>query len=325
MHLHHAKRSVRSGQRLKPEARSLRSELCNELLQSGFSECGHVERSGQEGGRAAVWSERLMFSLSRARCSQTRTKSQMPHRYETPWTFSRCGITHSIYSIGVGPDVVVLHELPGLIQECLDLGVILSERVPARVHMPLLFGNPQPRFFGRAANAVGICVSREIHAFAANKRSPIVCWCRALCRKLNAESNSSGVGVVGMCLTGGFALSLVADDAILAAVVAQPSLPLFIHRAALGISDEDAKAVTARADRQDCVLGLRFRRDFISPRARMNAVGQLVGPNFDCLELPGCKHSTLTVDRHPRALEKTISFLSKRLGAQSPNPAPSDD
>jgi hypothetical protein len=238
----------------------------------------------------------------------------MPHRYEAPWAFSKYGMTHAIYSTGVGPDVVVLHELPGLTRDCLDLGVILSERIPARVHLPLLFGDPQPGLFGRAANAIGvICISREIHAFAANKRSPIVCWCRALCRKLKADSSSPGVGVVGMCLTGGFALTLVADDSVLASVVAQPSLPLFIYRAALGISEEDATAIRARADREECVLGLRFRRDFVSPRTRMNTVSRLVGPNFDCLQIPGCGHSTLTANSSPHALEKTILFLSRRL------------
>ena len=118
-----------------------------------------------------------------------------------------------------------------------------------------------------------------------------------------------------MCLTGGFALTLVADDSVLASVVAQPSIPLFIHRAALGMSDEDANAVKSRIDGlgEKCVLGLRFQRDLISPRARMNAVSRLLGHNFDYLELPGCKHSTLTVDCDPRALEKTISFLHQRL------------
>jgi hypothetical protein len=241
----------------------------------------------------------------------------IPH-YEIPWTFSHCGITHSIYSTGTRPNVIILHEMPGLIQECLDLGVILSDKVPARVHLPLLFGTPKPGFLGRGANALRICISREIHAFAANNTSPIVNWSRALCRKLKAESNYTGVGVVGMCLTGGFALTLVADDSVLASVVAQPSLPLFIHRAAIGMSDDDIKAVKTRTNRpgEKCVLGLRFQRDLISPRARMNAIGRLVGPNFDYLEVAGCGHSTLTVDRHPHALEKTISFLSERLGTR---------
>jgi hypothetical protein len=81
------------------------------------------------------------------------------------------------------------------------------------------------------------------------------------------------------------------------------------------MSDDDAKAVKSRADmlKGNCILGLRFRRDFISPRARMNAINRLVSPNFDYLELPGCGHSTLTVARHSLGLEKTISFLAERL------------
>ena len=114
----------------------------------------------------------------------------MPHRYDTPWPFSDGTITHLIYSRGVGPSIVVLHELPGLIQECLDLGFILSERVPARVHLPLLFGNAKPGLLGRQANALRICVSSEIHAFAANKTSPIVSWLRALCRKLKSDGSA---------------------------------------------------------------------------------------------------------------------------------------
>ena len=242
----------------------------------------------------------------------------MPDRYEYPWRFSDSVITHKIYSRGAGPNIVVLHELPGLTRECFDLGVLLSDSVRARVHLPLLFGAAQPGFCGRQVNAMRICVSKEIHAFAANKTSPIVSWCRALCRKSKSESSTLGVAVVGMCLTGGFALTLVADDSVLASVVAQPSLPLFIHRAALGMFDGDVNAIKARTDRlgETCVLGLRFRWDLISPRARMNAIRRLVGPNFDCLELRGCRHSTLT-DRHPRALEKTISFLSERLGTKA--------
>jgi dienelactone hydrolase len=238
--------------------------------------------------------------------------------YDAPWMFSHNGIAHAVYSTGVGPHIVVLHELPGLSRECLDLGVILAKRVRARVHLPLLFGQPIPGFFGKCANTVSICVSKEIHAFAANKTSPIVCWCRALCRKLKAESSAPGVGVVGMCLTGGFALTLVADASVLASVVARPSLPLFIHRAALGMSADDSEAVKVRANAlgAKCVLGLRYQRDLISPRARMKAVSRLVGSNFDCLEPKGCRHSTLTVDRHPRALETTISFLSERLGTK---------
>jgi dienelactone hydrolase len=236
-------------------------------------------------------------------------------QYEKPWPFSHGSITHSIYSAGKGPHVIVLHELPGLIEECLDLGLILSKKVPARVHLPLLFGEPQPGFFGRTANAAGICVSREIFAFAANRTSPLVDWCRGLCRKLKDESNASGVGVVGMCLTGGFALTLVADESVLASVVAQPSLPIFVHKAALGMSEDDAAKVKARAASlgRNCVLALRYEGDSISPAARIKAIEGLIGSSLEYMELPGRKHSTLTVHRDSGALEKTISFLSERL------------
>jgi dienelactone hydrolase len=241
--------------------------------------------------------------------------SDLLSRYDSPWTFSDGTITHSIYSTGTGPDIVVLHELPGLIEQCLDLGLVLSERVPARVHLPLLFGDPNPGAIGQTANLLRVCISREIYKFAARETSPLVRWCRALCRDLRDKSNQSGVGVIGMCLTGGFALALVADNAVLAPVVAQPSLPLLGSKAALGLSDADAEAVQRRVagDRGYCVLGLRYADDRIAPKARIETIKELIGSSFEYLELPGKKHSTLTVDRHPRALERTISFLAERL------------
>jgi hypothetical protein len=43
--------------------------------------------------------------------------SDLLSRYDSPWTFSNGSIRHSIYSTGRGPDIVVLHELPGLIEQ----------------------------------------------------------------------------------------------------------------------------------------------------------------------------------------------------------------
>jgi hypothetical protein len=117
-----------------------------------------------------------------------------------------------------------------------------------------------------------------------------------------------------MCLTGGFALALVADDAVLAPIVAQPSLP-FVSKSALGLSDSDVAAVRERVgrDRDYCVLGLRYANDRIAPKARIETIKQLIGSSFEYLEVPGDKHSTLTIDRDAGALERTVSFLASRL------------
>jgi dienelactone hydrolase len=237
--------------------------------------------------------------------------SDLLARYEPPWTFAQQGISHPIYSAGSGRTVVILHELPGMIEQCLDLGLILAERF--RVHLPLLLGEPGK--WAMAMNVARLCVSREIHAFAANRTSPLVDWLRALCQKLKNDSGEAGIGVVGMCLTGGFALALVADEAVLAPVVAQPSLPLLVHKAALGISPEHQEAIRKRAARlgPGCVLALRYAEDRIAAQQKIDTIRALIGPALRYVEVEGKDQATLTVHRHATALRETIDFLSSRL------------
>ena len=243
--------------------------------------------------------------------------------YESPWEFphlisSSQTISHLVYSAGQGPSVLILHELPGLAEQTLRLGLEFARKIPARVHLPLLFGRPEPNGLNRVANMFRVCLSREIHLLAANQTSPIVCWLRALCAELRRkdQSDAPGIGVVGMCLTGGFALALVAHDSVIAPVVAQPSLPLFVHRASLGLSAKDFASVKARANAlgRDAVLALRYHRDPICPGARINTIANELGPALYYIELRGCKHSTLTSpESTPSGLSQTIAFLSKRL------------
>jgi dienelactone hydrolase len=240
-------------------------------------------------------------------------------QYEAPWSFSAGRISHEVYSVGRGPDVVVLHELPGMIDQCLDLGIKLAES-GFRAHLPLLFGGPGGKSWINARsvkNALGIlCIWREIFLFAKNETSPLVDWLRALCRELKQESGRAGVGVIGMCVTGGFALALVADESVLAPVVGQPALPL-TSRAAIGLSPGDAEAVRARtaALGSGCVLGLRYSRDRWSPPERFEAIRNLIGAAFRPVEIEGEAHATLTIERHDTAMRETIEFLSRRLGA----------
>lgn len=235
----------------------------------------------------------------------------------TKWVFPKEGPGHEVYTTGQGPNVVVLHELFGLTDPCLKLGLHLARNIPAKVHLPLLFGPVKPNSIERLKNGARACISKEIHMLARNETSPIVGWCRALCDQLKADDPSyPGVAVVGMCLTGGFALALIANASVRGGVVAQPSLPLFIHRASLGLTDDDVSDLVKGADQHEgqCVLGLRHERDFICPSQRMATIRTLLGPRFKEWTVPGCGHSTLTAGKSEGALQETIAFLSERLG-----------
>ena len=69
-------------------------------------------------------------------------------------------------------------------------------------------------------------MSAEFRALGANASSPVTQWLRALARLAHGECGGPGVGAIGMCFTGNFALSMMLEPAMLARVLAQPSLPL---------------------------------------------------------------------------------------------------
>ena len=66
---------------------------------------------------------------------------------------------------------------------------------------------------------------------ALKQTSPIIAWLRALARNLHADVGGPGVGAVGMCFAGGFALGMMVDDIMVAPVLSQPSLPFAIGSA----------------------------------------------------------------------------------------------
>ena len=51
-------------------------------------------------------------------------------------------------------------------------------------------------------------------------------YLRALARDLKEKTGGKGVGVIGQCFSGGFALAAAVDDSVLAPVLSQPSVPL---------------------------------------------------------------------------------------------------
>jgi dienelactone hydrolase len=249
--------------------------------------------------------------------------------------FSYDGQTRPLYRAGRGPGVVVMHEIPGLHPTVAAFG----RRLVAEgftVWMPDLFGEVmRPVTPGYAAGQMlRACIRHEFHVLASRRSSPITDWLRALCRAAHAELGGPGVGAVGMCITGNFALALMVDDCVMAPVLSQPSLPLPLgreRRRALHLADDDLAVVKRRvADEGQCVLGLRFTGDPLVPAERFERLHEELGAGFEAIEIdsgPGnahgiarTAHSVLTedlVDRdgHPTraALERTLAFFEERL------------
>jgi dienelactone hydrolase len=258
--------------------------------------------------------------------------------------FTETSFTHdyrarTVYKRGDGPAVVVIHEIPGITPEVARFATRVADAGFA-VYMPHLFGTPGRPF--SMPYAVGVllecCVSREFSVLAANESSPITDWLRALARSANAETGHRGVGAIGMCLTGNFALAMALDDAVLAPVLSQPSLPFPLskaRRAGLHLSDEGLVTLKKRAAGGLGVLGLRFSRDPSCPGERFQRLRDELGPAFEGVEIdssPGnlhgirrSAHSVVTkdlIDRegHPtrEAVDRVIGFFRERLPSKRP-------
>jgi dienelactone hydrolase len=241
------------------------------------------------------------------------------------------GKTMPILGTGrAGPAVIVIHEVygftPTLARFCRwirDAGF--------RVYAPVLFGsvdtrNPERVLLSRLLN---LCISREINLFAAGKSSPVVEWLKELARLAHRECGELGVGVVGMCLTGNFALAMAVESAVLAPVVAQPGLPVH-RRAALDVSASDLATVRARVKNEGLIVrGYRFEGDKFCAAARFATLRRELGNGFVGATLPdsagnphGRKppHSVFTTElidanNQPTraAVDEVIAFFRKSL------------
>jgi len=239
--------------------------------------------------------------------------------------FSDGGMSHPVYVRGNGPGVLLMHELPGMAPQCVDLARIIAER-GFTVFMPLMFGKPAAPP-AAASLAPRVCISREFNCFAHHESSPITRWLRGLCRSvIRPRCPGPGIGAIGMCFSGGFVLSLFVDDQLLAPVVCQPGLPFRSLKPgagkALGVSPEDLQEALASSVP---ILGFRFEGDKICPKQRFETLRSTFGPRFEGHELPGTEHSVMTLafvndPAHPtfQARERLFAFLHKQLGVPVP-------
>jgi dienelactone hydrolase len=235
------------------------------------------------------------------------------------------------------PPVILLHEVWGMTQACLNFAELIARR-GFSVYLPLLFGEE-----GQPASAAAIarfCVRREVLSMTFRSQShsdgPVAKWLRSLAARLHADpahSLAPGVGVIGMCLTGRFALStMLAFPIVRAGVMCQSATPAaFGHERchASGINQRDVVELRATLpDDAPSIMAVAFENDCISPARRLVQLQRDLGPCFEAILLPSGRpskpprraHSVFTGD-YPAvvcvdidaAFERVIAGLAHRL------------
>jgi len=234
-------------------------------------------------------------------------------------SFAAATLTRDTYRKGSGPVVIVVHEIPGITpaverfaNDVVDAGFT--------VVMPNLVGTAGQEVSGKyiASSMLKVCISKEFTNMALKKTSPIIAWLRALARSLHSEVGGKGVGAVGMCFSGGFALGMMVDDIMIAPVLSQPSMPFTVGKARgadLNLSPDDALVIAQRAADGCQVLGLRFTQDKLVG-SRFDSLRELLGDAFIAIELPSQSskdHSVLTEQRDEASVQRVLDFFSEKL------------
>jgi dienelactone hydrolase len=237
-------------------------------------------------------------------------------------SFTAAGFTRDVYRRGQGPGVVVVHEIPGITPKVTQFA---NDVVDAgfTVLMPSLVGTPGREVSNGylASSMAKVCISKEFTTWALDQTSPIIGWLRALARNLHSEVGGPGVGAVGMCFSGGFALAMMVDDHMVAPVLSQPSMPFAVGKkergADLNLSPDDALTIARRASEGCQVLGLRFTGDRLVGD-RFDSLRHLLGSSFIAVELPSASksdHSVLTEQRDEPSVQQVLQFLRDKLHA----------
>ena len=197
------------------------------------------------------------------------------------------GKTKRVHVAGAGPAVIVMSEMPGISPYVARFARWVRD-AGLTVYMPSLFGTDgiMPGTAATMGTLARACVSAEFSAFASNASSPVTQWLRALAAQAHAECGGNGVGAIGMCFTGNFALSMMLEPAVIAPVLAQPSLPLH-NPAGLHIAPAELAQVKARLEAENfTVLAYRFAGDTFCRAERFTAYQAALGDRFIGKVLP---------------------------------------
>jgi dienelactone hydrolase len=247
--------------------------------------------------------------------------------------------TRTVHVAGEGPAVIVLAEMPGISPHVARFARWVRD-AGLSVYVPSLFGRDgaYPRAKEGLAVLQRACVSAELGAFARGASAPVTAWLRALAREAHVERGGPGVGAIGMCFTGNFALSMMLEPAVLAPVLCQPSVP-FEAPEAVQIAESELAHVRERLEREDLeVRAYRFEGDRFCTEQRFETYARALGPRFCARVLPssaahpspppffaeivGCPHSVVTAHLIDAAGEPTaaardeiLAFFRSRLVA----------
>jgi len=227
---------------------------------------------------------------------------------------------------GAGPAVILMHEAPGLSASTIAIADLLASH-GYRMVLPILIGRPRLKgsMMAMASGMLRLCIAREFGAWARNESSPIVDWLTALAENEHARCGGPGVGAIGMCFSGGFALAMARNSHVAAAVASQPALPFPIPGRAVdfGVSDTDVEAITARGVGGFRVRTIRFQRDFKSPGRRQREICARLPVGDEHAEVPTWnpnRHSVLgeAMDALPgdglaTVLADTLAYLFRQL------------
>jgi dienelactone hydrolase len=195
--------------------------------------------------------------------------------------------TKMVHVSGDGPAVIVIPEVPGISPHVARFARWVRE-AGFTVYMPSLYGRDGEPVDIEVGQAVfkRVCVSAEFRAFGRGGSAPVTQWLRALARLAHDESGGPGVGAIGMCFSGNFALSMMLEPSMLAPVLSQPALPLE-DDAGLQIAPDELKIVRQRLDKEDLtVMAYRFEGDRFCKSQRFAAYQEALGDRFIGRVLP---------------------------------------
>jgi len=236
-----------------------------------------------------------------------------------------------------GPGVLLLHELMGLTDDTFDLAARISEE-GFTVALPHLFG-PAGGKGSLAAGAAGLfdrCIRSQMSILAGSQPRKGTAWLAAAAEWLDERTDSpNGIGVIGMCATGAYAMAAVLDPKVGAVVASQAAGPAF-QPGSWGIPGGDGQL----RETTKGVMALRFRQDCRSASRRVELLPQLMGespsssregPDDPTLEpsrrgievlqgarlhvvwADGSGHSVLNVDQVELAVAQVVAFLHRNL------------